>query len=436
MMKKHTTFELGGPAKFFIKPKSINKIIKVIRLCKEYNIEYFILGNGSNLLVSENGFDGLVINIHEDNFSDLKIEKIDKSNYKVSVGGGILMKTLAKRLCLLSLSGLEDIIDIPGTIGGGIIMNAQAYGKGIIYHSLDKVKVITPEGEIKELSKIDCQLRHRGSFLRDNKYLVIEATFNLIKIDKMIIQKTMADLTSRRYANQPMYFPNAGSFFIWDKNKFGSLYEKYKENNLVGYSVGDAMIYKNNIAFIVNFGNAKSSDVYEISTPISRGYKAFLINLSYKLNIAIGGEPIGQNLNGSFEFRHYKSANEEYKFSFNFGNDININVNNNEKVDNSNNKIIELLYNECMEKYATEEWNIFYKNNILDLIKQYANKEWPIKKEGNICDFLFEEKKEDNSNHDNKKLIENEINSEENNLNNKINDEKITPKNEENQKTE
>ena len=280
IMKKHTTFELGGPAKFFIKPKSINKIIKVIQLCNEYNIEYFILGNGSNLLISDYGFDGLIINIHENNFSDLKIQKIDNSNYKVSVGGGILMKTLAKRLCLLSLSGLEDIIDIPGTIGGGIIMNAQAYGKGIIYHSLDKVKVITPKGEIKELSKIDCQLRHRGSLLRDNKYLVIEARFNLIKIDKMIIQKTMADLTSKRYSNQPMYFPNAGSFFIWDKNRFGSLYEKYKEHNLVGYSVGDAMIYKNNIAFIVNLGNAKSSDVYEIVTHIEKIMKS-----KYNINI-------------------------------------------------------------------------------------------------------------------------------------------------------
>ena len=126
MMKKHTTFELGGPAKIFI-----NKIIKVIKLCKEYNIEYFILGNGSNLLVGDYGFDGLVINIHEDNFSDLKVEKIDDLNYKVTVGGGILMRTLAKKLCLLSLSGLEDIIDIPGTIGGGVIMNASAGRKGL-----------------------------------------------------------------------------------------------------------------------------------------------------------------------------------------------------------------------------------------------------------------------------------------------------------------
>jgi UDP-N-acetylmuramate dehydrogenase len=126
MLFKHTTFELGGAAKFFIKPKSINKIIKVLQLCKKYSIDYFILGNGSNLLVSDKGYDGLIIYIHEENFSDLKVKQIDNINYKIIVGGGILMRNLAKRLCLLSLSGLEDIIDIPGTIGGGIIMNASA----------------------------------------------------------------------------------------------------------------------------------------------------------------------------------------------------------------------------------------------------------------------------------------------------------------------
>ena len=193
IMSKHTTFQLGGRAKFFIKPKSVNKIIKVLLLCKEYSIEYFILGNGSNLLVSDQGYDGLVINILEDNFSDLKVEQIDDKKYKVIVGGGILMRTLAKKLCLLSLSGLEDIIDIPGTIGGGIIMNASAgLNKGLIYNSLDKVKVVTPDGEIKELLKKECQLRNRGSMLKDNKYIVVEATFDLLKEDKMIIQKSMS----------------------------------------------------------------------------------------------------------------------------------------------------------------------------------------------------------------------------------------------------
>ena len=130
MMNKHTTFKLGGPAKFFVIPKTINKIIQIIHLCKEYYFDYFILGNGSNLLVSDVGYEGIIIKIHEQNFSELKVDKLDENNYKVIVGGGMLMRTLAQKMCLLSLSGLEDIIDIPGTIGGGIIMNASAGGKG------------------------------------------------------------------------------------------------------------------------------------------------------------------------------------------------------------------------------------------------------------------------------------------------------------------
>ena len=144
-------------------------------------------------------------------------------------------------------------------------MNASAgLGKNLIYNSLFKVKVITPDGEIKELSKQECQLGDRRSMLKDKKYMVIEATFNLKKENKMIIQKTMADHTSRRYSRQPMYFPSAGCFFVWSKPKFGSLYKIYKENNLVSYRIGNAMIYTHNIAFIVNLGNAKASDVYKI----------------------------------------------------------------------------------------------------------------------------------------------------------------------------
>lgn len=289
MMNKHTTFKLGGPAKFFIKPKTINKIIKVLKLCKEYSIDYFILGNGSNLLVSDKGYDGLIINIHEEYFSDLKVIPINKINYKVQVGAGILMRTLAKKLCLLSLSGLEDIIDIPGTIGGGIIMNASAgLNKYLIYHSLDKVKVITPDGEIKEFSRKECELGFRRSMLKEKKYMVIEATFNLIKSDKIIIQKTMADHSSRRYARQPMYFPSAGCFFIWFKPKFGSLYQKYKENNLVSYKIGDAMIYTHNIAFIVNLGNAKASDVYKIVTHIEKVFED-KYNINIKREVIILG---------------------------------------------------------------------------------------------------------------------------------------------------
>lgn len=269
MMKKHTTFRTGGRAKFFVKPKTYNQIIEIIKLCNKFKINYFILGNGSNLLVSDNGYYGIVIQIQEHNFANLEVLKEDENNYSLKVGGGILMKTLSIEACLLSLKGLEDIIDIPGTIGGGIIMNASFRGSGI-REVLEKVKVITPEGIIMELTKNECGLIHRGSLLKDKKYLVIEASFKLKKGDKMLIQKQMTDNTKMRYEKQPMYFGSAGCFFVWDHKKHGSMFEKYKESNLVSYRVGNAMIYTYNIAFIVNLGNSNSNEVMAVVTHIEK----------------------------------------------------------------------------------------------------------------------------------------------------------------------
>jgi UDP-N-acetylmuramate dehydrogenase len=283
-MSKHTTFRIGGFAKYFVKPKTIDEIVSLINLCKKYNIQFFVLGNGSNLLVSDDGFDGVIIFIHEENFSNLELTQKTENDYSLQVGGGMLMKTLAIRACLLGLTGLEDIIDIPGTVGGGIIMNASFIGGGIVV-SLAKVKVITPEGTILELTKNECKFRHRGSMLKDEKYLVIEASFNLKKGDKMIIQKTLTDNTMRRYSKQPMYFGSAGCFFVWNHREHGGQYEKYKQLGIVGYKIGDAMIYTHNIAFIVNLGNAKSKDVYEIVKYIEKLMKD-------KYNITIQREVI------------------------------------------------------------------------------------------------------------------------------------------------
>ena len=211
----------------------------------------------------------MIIQIKEDNFSNLEIIKKDENNYSLIVGGGMLMKTLSIEACMLSLTGLEDIIDIPGTIGGGIIMNASFRGTGL-RKPLSKVKIITPEGDIKELTKEECKLTNRGSMLKDKKYIVIEAIFNLTKGDPMIIQKKMTNNTKMRYEKQPMYFGSAGSFFQWNYNKHGSIYEKYKESNLVSYRIGNSMIYTYNIAFIVNLGNATASNVMEIVAHITK----------------------------------------------------------------------------------------------------------------------------------------------------------------------
>ena len=269
MMQKHTTFKTGGPVKFFVKPKTDKQIIEIVKLCNKYKVNYFILGNGSNLLVSDKGYYGIVIQIHEYNFGNLEVLKEDENIYHLKVGGGILMKTLSIEACLLSLTGLEDIIDIPGTIGGGIIMNASFKGSGI-REVLEKVKIITPEGIIKELEKNECELTQRGSLLKDKRYLVIEAVFKLKKGDKMMIQKTMTNNTKMRYEKQPMYFGSAGCFFVWNHAILGSMYEKYKENNLVGYRVGNAMIYTYNIAFIVNLGNSNYNEIMAIVTHIEK----------------------------------------------------------------------------------------------------------------------------------------------------------------------
>ena len=263
LMSKHTTFKLGGSAKFFVKPRTIDQIIEIIKLCNKYKVYYFILGNGSNLLVSDHGYYGVVIQIHEQNFSNLDVKKEDDHNFRLIVGAGMLMKTLSIEACLLSLTGLEDIIDIPGTVGGGIIMNASFIGTGL-FNPLIKVKAITPEGKVLELTKEECGFLHRGSMLKDKKFIVIEATFKLKKGDQLVIQKKMTNNTKKRYEKQPMYFGSAGCFFGWDHEKYGSMFEKYKESNLVGYRVGNVMIYTYNISFIVNLGKGTSLQVMEI----------------------------------------------------------------------------------------------------------------------------------------------------------------------------
>ena len=242
MMSRHTTFRIGGP----------------------------------NLLVSDKGYNGVIIQIREDNFSDLKINKNDENYYILKVGGGMLMKTLSIESCLLSLTGLEDIIDIPGTVGGGIIMNASYLGTGM-YKPLLKVKVVKPDGNIMELSKEECKLVGRGSLLQDKKYIVVEATFKLEKGDQMIIQKKLTENTKKRYEKQPMYFGSAGSFFKWNQ---------YKKANIIGYKVGNAMIYTENIAFIINLGQATSEQIMKIVNHIEKIMKDnFNINIEREVVI-------------------------------------------------------------------------------------------------------------------------------------------------------
>ena len=268
MMKKYTTFKIGGPAKILVKPKTIKQILEIIQLCNKFKVNYFILGNGSNLLVSDKGYYGVVIQILENNFSNLEVIRIEKNNYILKVGGGMLMKTLSIEACLLSLTGLEDVIDIPGTIGGGIIMNASFRGSGL-RNALEKVKIITPEGIIRELTNKECDFSYRRSLLKDKKYIIIEAIFKLKKGDKMEIQQTMTYYTKIRYERQPMYFGSAGSFFVY----MPGMHKRYIESNLLSYRVGNAMVCSYNINFIVNLGNSSANEVMCVATKVEKTIK-------------------------------------------------------------------------------------------------------------------------------------------------------------------
>ena len=210
------------------------------------------------ILVSDNGYYGVVILIHENNFSNLEIQKENENNYIIKVGGGMLMKTLSIEACLLSLTGLEDIIDIPGTVGGGIIMNVS-FRKNGLNIPLQKVKIITPEGVLKELTKEECRLVHRGSLLKDKKYLVIEASFLLNKGDQLNIQKTMTDNTKLRYEKQPMYFGSAGCFFVWDHSKHLGM-----KNNQCILEVQDASLFGIIVNMEVCMKNTKKAILWAI----------------------------------------------------------------------------------------------------------------------------------------------------------------------------
>ena len=200
------------------------------------------------------------------------------------------MKTLSMEACLLSLTGLENVIDIPGTVGAGIIMNASFYDKGL-RETLIKVRAITPEGKIVELNKTECGLYLRGSMLKDKKYIVIKAEFELTKEDQIKIQKKMTDNTKIRYEKQPMYFGSAGCFFVWDYQKYGSMLDIFKKANLVGYRIGDSMIYTYNISFIVNLGKGTASQVMKIVEYIEKIMKE-KFNIIMKREVIIIGTNI------------------------------------------------------------------------------------------------------------------------------------------------
>ena len=261
-----TTFAVGGPARWFVSPQDEDALIRVIELCKKEEVPYFVLGYGSNLLVSDHGYKGVIIRLKK-HFSDVVF-----SGQTVKAGGGASLKRLLNGALENGYVGLSFAAGIPGSVGGAIYMNCGAYEKDIA-SVLASVRVYQPETQkVVTLSKEDMQFAYRRSILMDTRWIVLEATFTLkhsADAAALEAEKRLAEehLQSRKQ-KQPLEFPSAGSTF---KRPTGAYAGKLiMEAGLAGFSIGDAAVSSKHCGFIVNRGHASADDIYRLCKAVQK----------------------------------------------------------------------------------------------------------------------------------------------------------------------
>ena len=256
-MKKHTSFKIGGNADLFVSVKNAQELKQALRFAKQKQIHITIIGNGTNILVSDNGIRGIVIKM-DIQFFDLK----EKNDYvEISVGSGNKMMALATQLKNQEISGFEQLSGIPGTIGGAIYMNAGAYGKEM-KDIVISTKCMNMEGEIFELLNKEQKFEYRSSIFNNKEYIILETKLKLQKGKKEDIELQMKEYLNQRKEKQPLEYPSAGSTF---KRKEGIITAKLiDECGLKGYKIGGAMISEKHAGFIVNTGDATAKDVLEL----------------------------------------------------------------------------------------------------------------------------------------------------------------------------
>ena len=287
-MSKYTSFKAGGNAKALINVTSIEDLKALLVLFHEKNIKHMILGNGSNTLFKDSGYDGIVLRnaiegeiSYEKNPSELQMG--EKCQVTVS-GTGILLSVLARAVAAESLTGLEFASGIPGSLGGALFMNAGAYG-GEMVQVVKTVRVISPDGkEDKIFTNEEMELSYRHSILEENGYIAVEATLELTKGDKTAILAEMKELATKRNTKQPVTYPSAGSTFKRPEGHFaGKLVE---DAGLKGVSVGGAEVSTLHSGFIINKGGATATDILELIALVqNRVYDEFGVELKPEVRI-------------------------------------------------------------------------------------------------------------------------------------------------------
>lgn len=270
-MSEHTTFKIGGNAKILVQISSEDEIVEIIRLLRDNNVDYYIIGNGSNLLVSDNGYDGVIIELL-DGYSDIELLDADeletncsdKDEYVyVKALAGTRMLKIGKFMAEKSLEGFECLGGIPGTVGGAVVMNAGAYG-GNISDVLLYARVITKEGNILRLNAEELELGYRTSNIEKNGYIISSVVLKMKKGNSEEIKERISDYTQRRTGKQPLEYPSAGSTFKRPEGHFAG--QLIDEAGLRGYKSGGAQISVKHAGFVINTGDATAEDVINVIT--------------------------------------------------------------------------------------------------------------------------------------------------------------------------
>lgn len=254
-MKNHTTFRIGGPAACFVRPQDAGQVERILHICKENEVPWFILGNGSNLLVSDRGFDGVIIQIYRN------MSRIQVSGHHMTVQAGALLSAVAKQALREGLSGLEFASGIPGTVGGAVVMNAGAYG-GEMKDVVESVTVLDEEGAVRKLAREELQMGYRTSLVKKKGYTVLEAVLKLNDGDPAAISARMEELKEQRVSKQPLEYPSAGSTFKRPEGYFAG--KLIMDSGLRGFRVGGAQISEKHCGFVINTGDATAEDVVRL----------------------------------------------------------------------------------------------------------------------------------------------------------------------------
>ncbi|NLY52103.1 MAG: UDP-N-acetylmuramate dehydrogenase [Firmicutes bacterium] len=276
-MCNHTSFRIGGPADLMIWPASIGELQQVLRLLKGHQVPVYIMGNGSNLLVRDGGFRGVIIKLAE-NFSQITVEG---TRLRAQVGASLAK--LANEACRAGLGGLEFASGIPGTLGGAIAMNAGAYG-GEMADVLREVTCCDLEGNLYHFSLEELELGYRTSRVRSQGYIALEALLQLVPEDQEVIRTKMNELNRRRREKQPLNFPSAGSTFKRPPGHYaGKLID---DAGLRGLTHGRAQVSELHCGFVINLGGATAKEVLELIEIVrKRVWEKFHVRLELEVQV-------------------------------------------------------------------------------------------------------------------------------------------------------